>query len=263
MKISEVIMTPDMAKSYLDKNTHNRPLNERHVKFLSVEMQSGRWKSNGDTICLNGSRLIDGQHRLHAIVESGMAVPVILVEGLDSGVFDTKDVGRRRSAADVLAIKGEKHYALLAAAALFVHRYMTGNAQNRRSYSHVELQQMVDTYGDLLRESVAFCSKLKTKGLIASSVVAGLHFIFSKFDAELATQFFDSLIGGHDLKPQSPVYVLRERLVSNLHSKSKLTNVYAAALCIKAWNHIREGNTVKYLRWDNTGKNASEFPMAR
>jgi hypothetical protein len=264
MKITEVMMTPELAKVYLERNTHNRPLNKNHVKFISREMKAGRWKRNGDTVCMNGTRLIDGQHRLHGIVDSGVTVPILLVEGLDDDVFDTKDFGKKRSAADVLAIKGEKHYALLAAAVVFVDRYMTGQIeQAKRTYSPVEVEELVAKYGDDLRVSVDFCSKLGTKRLVANSVMAGLHYVFAKFDKEQSDGFWKSLIGGHGLDEESPVFVLRERLVSNSMAKGKLKPEYVAALCIRAWNHMRAGTTVKCLKYQESGRGTHAFPMAR
>ena len=235
-----------------------------HVRFLSREMKASRWKRNGDTICMNGTRLIDGQHRLHAIIDSGISVPVLLVEGLDDDVFDTKDFGKKRSASDVLAIKGEKNCTTLASSVVFVERYMTGQIdQFKRTYSPVEVEELLEKYGDGLRESVGYCSKIGTKRLIANSVMAGLHYVFSRFDKEMADAFWKSLIGGHGLNEGSPVFVLRERLVSNSMSKAKLRPEYAAALCIRAWNHMRAGTTVKCLKFQESGKTAQAFPMAR
>lgn len=264
MKITEIMMTPDLAKFYLERNTHNRPLDQRHVKFLSREMKAGRWKRNGDTVCMNGTRLIDGQHRLHAIADSGVTVLTLLVEGLEDDVFDTKDFGKRRSAADVLAIKGEKHYSLLAAAVVFVERYMTGQLdQAKRTYSPVEIEELVTKYGDDLRASVNFCGSMGTKRLVANSVMAGLHYVFAKFDKEQADIFWKSLIAGHGLNEDSPIFVLRERLVSNSMAKAKLKPEYVAALCIRAWNHIRAGTTVKCLKYQESGRSMQAFPMAR
>lgn len=265
MKMTEVLMTPELAKFYLEMfNVANRPLNKDHVRFLSREMKAGRWKVNGDTISLSSSRLVDGQHRLHAIVDSGVSILVIVVEDLEDDVFDTKDCGKRRSAADALAIRGEKNYAALASAVVFVDRYMTGQMANRkRQYSTVEVQEILDKYGDELRRSVDYVTKLGTKRLVPNSVMAGLHYIFAKFDEEQSNSFWKSLIGGHGLEHDSPVFILRERLVTNTMAKGKLRPEYIAALCIKAWNHLRAGTKVKYLRWHEEGRFAGDFPLAR
>lgn len=264
MKITEVMMTPELATAYLAMNTSNRPLNKNHVRFLAREMKQGRWKENGDTICFNGSCLIDGQHRLHAIVEAGLSVRTILVQGLGDDVFGTKDFGKKRSAADVLAVRGEKNYSLLAASSVFVERYMTGQMDSaKRTYSPLEVEDLVNKFGDDLRESVSFCSKLGTKRLIANSVMAGTHYIFTRFDKELADAFWNAVIGGSGLDERSPVFVLRERLMANSMSKSKAKPEYLAALCIRAWNHMRDGTIVKCLKFQEVGLRAQNFPMAK
>lgn len=264
MKIREVIMTPPLARHYLKRNTNNRPYSVKHMKFLSEEMQAGRWKLNGDTICFSKTRLIDGQHRLLAIVDSGLTVPMLVIEDLEDEVFDTKDFGKKRSAADVLSIKGEINCAMLAAAVVFVDRYMNGQIeQARRTYSPVEVEELVAKYGDDLRQSVNFCRKIGTKRLVPDSTFAGLHYIFSRLDKEQADTFWASLIGGHGLEEKSPVFVLRERLVANSMSKGRLKPTYVAALCIRAWNHMRAGTTVKCLKYTETGNATQSFPMAK
>jgi len=263
MKIKKVMMTPDLAKAYLELNTRNRSISQNHVRFLSREMQAGRWKLNGDTICLSKTRLIDGQHRLLAIIDSGMAFPMLVIEELEDEVFDTKDFGKKRSAADVLFIKGETSCTTLAAAAAFVDRYMTGQFEKSKPvYSAVAIEELLEKYGTGLRKSVNFCRKTGTKKLVGNSIMAGLHYIFSNIDQEQSDFFWTSLIGGDGLEKTSPVFVLRERLLSNsMMRHSKLDPKYIAALCVVAWNHMRSGVSVKYIRYTET--DSQNFPIAR
>jgi len=129
MNVKLTTVTPEWAEETLKKNIGNRPLNVQHVDKLAKEMTNGRWKVNGDTICLNGSRVIDGQHRLHAVVQSGITIETLVVEGLSSDVFDTKDVGKRRSAGDTLGVAGEKNACRLAAALILIDKYFTGRVE--------------------------------------------------------------------------------------------------------------------------------------
>src|SRR2546429_1878241 len=59
--------------------------------------------------------LVDGQHRLAAIVEADVPVEVTVFSEVPEGAFDVLDTGKRRNAADVLAIEGEKNSTMLAA----------------------------------------------------------------------------------------------------------------------------------------------------
>jgi len=260
MNITKTVITPEVAKTILEKNTKNRPINKVHVANLVNEMKSGRWLINGDTICMNGDTLIDGQHRLTACIEANFSMEAIVVSDLKSDAFVTKDCGRRRSTADVLAVRGEKNYALLSSALIVIDRYITGNlGETRKRYANTQIESLLEKYPDA-RKSVAFITKIGTKRLIAGSVLAGLHYLFSQIDEIAADEFCQKLISGAGLDEGSPIFLLRERLVSNSLSKAKLKPEYMAALAIKAWNLQRKGKTLRYLRYHEKG-NREDFPM--
>lgn len=71
-------ITPDLAKQYLEKNSScNKALDEGKVNTLVERINSGKWDSNGDAIYFGyGDILLNGQHRMHAIVRSGIQVRV-------------------------------------------------------------------------------------------------------------------------------------------------------------------------------------------
>jgi hypothetical protein len=52
--------------------------------------------------------MVDGQHRLAAIIEADVPVDITVFTEVPDGAFDVLDTGKRRNAADVLAIEGEK-----------------------------------------------------------------------------------------------------------------------------------------------------------
>lgn len=95
-------ITPEMAFELLTKNTKNyRRVDPRTVKYYAREMAEGRWQMNGEPIQFaEDGTLLNGQHRLTAIVESGITVPMLVVTGLKKDVV-TYDEGKLRSAVDV------------------------------------------------------------------------------------------------------------------------------------------------------------------
>lgn len=260
MKVEMTTITPADAERMLQLNKGNRPVNTSHVAVLAREMKLGRWKVNGDTICMNGTRLIDGQHRLMAVVESGCTIQTLLVEGVDSDVFNTKDVGRRRSAGDTLAVLGEVETRKLASALIVVDRYMTGRMMQRVRYTNTEVVDLLAKYPGV-RESIG--KTRETKRLVPNSVLTACHYLFAQRDADAASQFVVDLIGGHNLTEGDPVYVLRERLMKNALAKAKLQSCYIMALIVKAWNHRRDDNTIRYLRFRQEGDNRETFPVVQ
>jgi hypothetical protein len=257
-----VEITPELAREWLEMNTRNRPLKKFHVDQLSSAMKAGKWKLNGDTICLNGSSLIDGQHRLAAIVQSGATVRSLVVTGVDSDVFATKDIGRRRGGADVLSILGEDNAAALAAGLTLVARYDDGVLSNygvKSRYGPTDMEMLLARYPGM-RESVKRWHGMWA--ILPPSVVTAAHYITARIDRDAAETMLEDLRYGAGLAYGDPVLLLRNRCLANQGNKGKLKQLYLFAIYIKAWNGRRRGATMKNLRWREDGKAAESFPVA-
>ena len=261
MKAELKTITPEWAKKILnEKNTGNRPLSRLHVDTLAREISKGRWKVNGDTICLNGDMLIDGQHRLAAVVQSGVAIQAFVIDNLPSDVFDTKDIGKRRSAGDTLGVRGERNACRLAACLLLIDKYMTGRVDKFVAYSNSEIEDLLEKYPEA-RESIQVT--IAARGLLTPSVLDACHYLFSRKNLLLADEFVKKVVTGIGMQEGDPWYILRERLVKNSLAKSKLQKPYLMALCIKAWNCARSGKSVRFLRWREEGEAIEMFPIIK
>lgn len=260
MKTELKEITPAIATEMLTKNTRNRPANVHHVKRLARQMELGKWKINGDTICFNGDRLIDGQHRLLACVQSGVTIQTLVVDGIDSDAFDTKDIGKRRTPADTLATNGEINCKSLAAAVCVIDRYMTSRMDKRVRYENNEVEALLEEYPEV-RDSINICRK--TAGLLPQSVLVACHYLFARKDKEMADDFVGKLLRGMNLTDGDPVYLLRERLLKNSISSLKLPPTSIAAIIIKAWNAKRSGTTLRFLRYEAAGDKPETFPVVK
>lgn len=261
IKAELMTITPVWAARMLEtKNIGNRSMKLSHVDSLAREITAGRWKVNGDTICFNGDRLIDGQHRLAAIVKAGVAVQSLVVEGVASDVFETKDTGVRRSAGDTLGCHGETWANRLAAMLALVDRYCTGRMALSFSYSNSEVVLLLAKYPGA-RDAIHSLAK---KGYLAPpSVIDACHYLFGRKDPQLAASFMDKILRGSGISEGDPEYVLREKLVLNSLSTAKLSKNQIMAMFIKAWNAAREGRKISLLRWVEKGDHAEPFPIIR
>lgn len=72
------LITPELAEQYLKQNSaFNKALNEAEVNALVEKINNGKWDSNGDAIYFDhGDVLVNGQHRMHAIIRSGISIYV-------------------------------------------------------------------------------------------------------------------------------------------------------------------------------------------
>jgi hypothetical protein len=261
MKAELKTITPEIASKMLKLNTDNRPLSELHIASLAKEMKAGRWKVNGDTMRISVDNvIIDAQHRLHAVVRSKVTIQSWVITGLPSDVFDTIDVGKRRSAGDTLSCRGEKNACRMAAALIMIDKYMTGRVEKSTQYSNTEIEELLKKYPDV-RNSLM--TGTNGKGLLLSSVVDSCHYLFTKKDPVMAEVFMERIFKGVGLEEGDPWYVLRERLLANSISNTKLSKALMMALCIKAWNHAREGSRINHLKLPMQDGRLIAFPVVK
>ena len=257
MQVSKETITPKKAMEWLKRNVHNRPLSQSHVNRLAGAMKADAWKMNGDTVRFNGNGdLIDGQHRLTACVQSGCSFDSYVVKGLEHSAFDTIDQGKARTAGDVLARHGEKHYNMLAAAVRIVCLITnTGTLRGCGATRADEITQCLEANPGL-RECCELAVQYRNR-VISYSLVAGLWHLFRQRDKSLADQFWTRVLSGEGLSKSMPEHLLRERMIANVTSTSKLSTANVAMLCIKAWNAVRAKKPMRCLKIQD----GEEFPV--
>ena len=112
-KIRTVTMpiTPTQARTWLEKNTHNRNIVQDVVNAYARDMAMGRWVITHQGIAIaDDGRVIDGQHRLWAITECEKTIVMQVTTGLPMSAQTAVDGQRVRSTRDVLALRdGIKH----------------------------------------------------------------------------------------------------------------------------------------------------------
>jgi len=106
IKTMHMPVSPQQAMHWLEKNQHNRPLTQSVVDRYARDMLMGRWKLTHQGIAIaDDHTIIDGQHRLWAIIEAKLTVIMQVTTGLPLSSQDAIDGGLSRSARDVLALR--------------------------------------------------------------------------------------------------------------------------------------------------------------
>ncbi len=239
-------ITPKEATLWLDtKNAHNRPVSQSTVERYTQEIRAGRWVNNGQAIIFGKSgNLLNGQHRLKAIVAANKAIEAVVIYGIEDSTFDTIDDGNKRSLADVLAIKDEYKPALLSAGVRFLWIYATGQVATkdlRRGTIATKplLEKTLDKHPGL-RDSTKYYSMLKARVggmLVPAGMAIGLHYLFALVDERKADEFFASLQSGIGLHEGHPILALRARLIAGKkESSSNITNSAMYFYVVTTWN---------------------------
>ena len=253
MRATTEKINPRLAEKYLELNTVNRPIRQSHVEFLSKEISGGRWKMNGASIVFNGGTLVDGQHRLWAIIEAKTPIDTIVVRGAEDDSFPTIDTGKCRTGGDVLHIAGEKNPSVLSSAARLCIGYLKKNFFARGRISNTIVVDFVrDNPG--LADSVEYVLKTKSPQFVSRGIGACLHYLMSKRDARLADTLFRGIGVGFSVADGGTFGSLREKLIACAVSNAKLSKAkthprVVGAYVVKAWNAKRMSRRLNVFRF--------------
>jgi hypothetical protein len=253
--------TPDLAEKILeDYNSKNRKINKNNVGFIIREIQNSNWLPNGDTITFDvDGNLADGQHRLLAIINTGVPLEYITITGLDPEAFKTIDIGSQRSGSDALSIEGISNSTHISAMLKFIYAFKIGKySQNKHHHRTLSNSSLIDYYYDLTEDKVydsyKFYNSVKSAsvGFLTPSIISGFHFLMSEINEEQANDFLGKLCNGIGLEPDSPITALRNKIwKSKIDKNYKLSNQELLANIVYAWNKYRNGKKAKTLKLPN------------
>ena len=221
---------PQRATQYLSQNTGNRRISRAHVEALARDLTQDRWMFNAQPICFARSgRLLNGQHRLHAVILAGREIEVPVVRGLDEAAYATYDnhAKRRADLGDRLDSFGDHALAYAMANLLWQHERKTLSMHNAKATA-AEIQQIVAEHPRLLMLR-SFARKMGHFG--RASVIGYAAYVMERDDAELAARFLAALETGADQRPGHPILALRgamQKLRVNKASQSEQLAVMLA-----------------------------------
>jgi hypothetical protein len=248
-----MLITPELAEQYLKKNTGNRPVKKENIRFMEAQLIAGAWKVAPDAIGFDwNDRLINGQHRLMACIETGIPFQANVMFGLDPDTYNITDTGIKRSLGDALGAIGVKNPMLKAAICKFVIEYKKGKSINVNSNSSNKLK-LTNQYGrdfyeknDKKVEAAATIGQYVYSGnhIFSASTIGGFAYIFSEIDEEDCKLFFEMFRLGEGLKKGYPVLTLRTVLLNDLSAKQKFPARTKYAMMIYAWNAYRTGKSL-------------------
>lgn len=262
-----VDINPSLASEMLDKNVKNRKVSNRNFGTLVRAMTNGEWELNGEAIKVDSNGFVlDGQHRLHAILESGVTIRTFLIEGLPSSTQDTMDTGKSRGLADVLAIRGETNATVIAAVTrrIFLYRRYGLRSATMASFPTTvkETLRFLDS-NEWIKDLATPSSRIGRTAKLPGALTGLLMVAFGEIDQTDADDFFEKLMTGAGLDAGSPILALRKQLAKLHEDKGATNQTYLAAIAVKAWNKYRAGESASLLKFSPGGANAEKFPEPR
>lgn len=265
LQITRKLITPDIAKKYLESNVMNRLISQPKVLRYADDMKNGKWKEEtGELIKISKfGRLLDGQHRLEAVIKSKCSIYFYISFNVDESVFDVLDTGKSRNASDCFRIAGVKLNntipSIIAQYNLLEDGRKYGQQANAKSTNAELLQQYYEN--ELFWQNVAknaHKSYIAFAKILAQSTIGGFYAHFYNINPDKAYLFINQLTTGSDIS-NNTIAILRNKLMQDKLSPRKMTMTLKMALIIKTWNYFMRGETVKVLKFDII---RDEFPIA-
>jgi len=281
-RVEIVEMTPERAERLLDMNTRNRSVKINREKNYAGQMKNGQWLVDGNPIRVDRDGvLLDGQHRLYAIVESGTTQTVVLITGLEPQAMNSIDTGVSRTLGDLLklSVPDMKHEAKLGALSRVLLIRSLGeplatsfatSAAALAQDSRVTNATIIDYYS---RQRIVIDRLFKLGEAVrrarpnwrgfSARMVSVVRAELEAIDFEDAEFFFDRIKDGAGLEANHPIMALirygdRTAVARDTNPSSAIW----AAMLIKAWNAYREGRPVHNLSFRAGGASPEAFPVA-
>lgn len=262
-RIEKQIITPEQAEQMLKLNIeNNRPVSISVVNQYAIDMMQNKWLGTADSIKFdNQGRLIDGQHRLRAIIQANTTVEMWVATELTVEAVKYIDTGRKRSSNDLLHMQGiGGGYATDISAVTRkiigwesqAHTVLSnfgngGGVKMKCSISNHQILEYCQTHPDVVAHAI-FGKNLYCKTpvkLFSSADLGFLQWLLSQKDAEKADEFLEKLCLKDNVPADSPIACLYNRLLT---SKTSLTPLLKLKLTFQAWNLWRQGKKISALK---------------
>lgn len=261
------VVTPALAKQWLEKNTNNRNVNFAKVKKMAKDMREGHWDTThqGIAIATDGT-LVDGQHRLMAVVESGVTVRMNVTfnapksQHIDSG--NSRSMANRVQMSDYDMSWTDK---TILSAANLIGRMFSGS-----NLSHEEdLTEWLAKYRPQIEMVTSHIKRglmrgLSSAGITAAMIVAAINDVPEAYIAKFLEVFYSGFTTN---EAEHHAVMLRDDLIRNNTSKTgtqyakyafyrtanRLNQYYKTATGQRVAKRINDGD-FPYNIYDATGR---------
>lgn len=263
--LEKIILTPETAAELLNHNTMNRPLRQPHVNRIAAQIASGKWQFNGDTIKISDTGdVLDGQHRLWAIMEAKVPVETIVVRGIEKEAFSTMDAIRQpRSGGDTIARLGQvSRRNEIATALSWLIRWQRDIIESfrdpRNRIENSDIEEAFKIHPQIIR-AVERCARFR--GVVNVGTLAFAYYVMTNRNAELAERMIETLENPSAIAIDDPFFRLRCYFVDDRGKRKEPLSVIA--YIFKAANAAASDDKIKVLKWSNQGSHPESFPKLK
>ena len=263
-----VDITPELATFLLERNENNRRIRPIRKKNYTQDISSNQWPFTGDSVVIdNTGGVLDGQHRLESIVDSGKSLPSIIVVGVKNSVFAYIDRGASRSLQDALYIMGRENPKELAAAINVAYWLDVKGAILKTNPPIQVALEWFKKNNDVIDHLDGLHKYRQHKGGISKPQMGGLmHHASKTLGIDQLETFAHKYYTLEDLKQNSPIMALYNTYIHHSGAPgTRLQQDLVIGWAITALNDWMEGVERKnrYRIPVRGGKNPEKFPQVK
>ncbi len=251
---------PARAQQLLRFNEGNRPCSRVFVEKYSAMMKADRWHFNpADAIVVSDDgRLINGQHRLQAVILSDTEQEFMVYFDAEADAFLLMDRPNPRSGGDYLAMQDVKHPLVVAAALKWIvneerAREKAAASGSCRIYQWAiepdETRDAFKRHPNIVKSARNWTKLTTPRRMFQPAIATWLHYRFSEIDPIHADYYFEKLSFGEDCSRGMPEFTVRTWLCNALSSVHRPVPETVAAIIVKGWNASIRGREMLVARW--------------
>lgn len=238
-------ITPAMAAAMLDYNPNNRRIRRNVVLLYARHMERGNWQMNGDAIRISDSgALLDGQHRLSAVVKSGVPLRTVVMRGMSADVQATIDGGAKRQHGDRLQMRGVQNATHVSACLRIMAGLATGEGRLVK-VTPSDLDEVLAAHPGI----VDVVSTYKKAFLGMDNTLSAYHYIMAYLGhKDRANAMHAVWRNGIPDYSGDPMHLLRERFVARRIDNQYVDRHIALRLMTHAMSKFINYEPLKILR---------------
>lgn len=252
-----VFMTPEWARTILTNSQNiNRKITKSRVVTLLRTIERGDWKVTNQGIALDAKGgIIDGQHRLAAIAKAKRPVRILMAKNCDPSIFTVIDIGKTRTAGDMLTLSGCKSNHLTLAASIKMYINYTENPKIRWGSAvtphHAKIVKYWQAKQEIIETYYPFIVKCHRQfRCFSQSAALTLCLIGDDYEwrVDEMMEFFSLLSTGANLPTDCSILSFRNQLSNPAFRRSgggSHSNQIQLNAMIKSFNDWKEGKVVK------------------
>lgn len=245
-------VNPTLAARWMLCNTCNRKIRFPTVDKYSYAMSSGVWTVSNDDICFDPEgNLLNGQHRLLAIIQSGTTQIMTVKRNVPRSAMKHMDRGTSRSYADQLRFAGEMNVNVLGAIlkqAVLIDTGRIYRDTHQQTVGDAEMDDYLEAEPGI-RMSAAVASHFYSQIFAPPTTIGVAHWMIAGTNSHgVADHYIEQLAKRTGEAEGSAVLAVDKRLreIQRNHQQFPVRNyIY---LLIKGWNYYAKDRPVAKLQ---------------